>query len=53
MFVWLRRLCDFKEFADVLEAAKAKSVIVVVASYNDIVAANEVRPGILNVRKAL
>lgn len=47
------RLSDFKEFADVLEAAKARSVIVVVASEDDIAAANKVKPGLLNVRKAL
>lgn len=47
------RLSDFKEFADVLESAKAKSVIVVVASEDDIAAANQSRPGLLNVRKVL
>lgn len=47
------RLSDFKEFANGLEAAMAKSVVVVVGSHNDIVAANKLRPGLLNVRKAL
>lgn len=46
-------LSDFKEFADVLEAAKEKSVIVVVASEDDIATANQEKPGLLSTIKAL
>lgn len=47
------RLSDFKEFADVLAAAKEKSVIVAVASEDDIAAANKLKPGLLHAKKAL
>lgn len=47
------RLSDFKAFGDVLEAAKAKSVVVAVASEDDITAANNTSNGLFNVRKAL
>jgi hypothetical protein len=38
-------------FADVLETVSEKGVIVVVASADDIAAANEERPGLLQVKK--
>ncbi|KAH7306374.1 hypothetical protein KP509_22G008200 [Ceratopteris richardii] len=48
------KLKDFKEFADVLEAAsKSKSVAVVVASEDDIVAANKRSPGLFELKKIL
>ncbi|KAH7436487.1 hypothetical protein KP509_05G022000 [Ceratopteris richardii] len=48
------KLKDFKEFANVLEAAsKSKSVAVVVASEDDIVAANKRSPGLFELKKIL
>ncbi|KAH7372760.1 hypothetical protein KP509_17G019600 [Ceratopteris richardii] len=48
------KLKDFKEFANVLEAAsKSKSVAVVVASEDDIVAANKRSPSLFELKKIL
>ncbi|XP_075520960.1 LOW QUALITY PROTEIN: presequence protease 1, chloroplastic/mitochondrial-like [Primulina tabacum] len=47
------RLNDFKEFADFIEAVKDKGVVVVVASPDDIDAANKLRPNFFEVKKAL
>ncbi|PIN10818.1 Metalloendoprotease HMP1 (insulinase superfamily) [Handroanthus impetiginosus] len=47
------RLKDFKEFADVIEAVKAKGVVVAVASPDDVDAANKERSNFLEVKKAL
>ncbi|KAH7404793.1 hypothetical protein KP509_15G043100 [Ceratopteris richardii] len=48
------KLKDFKEFANVLEAAsKSKSVAVVVASEDDLVAANKRSPGLFELKKIL
>ncbi|KAH6557476.1 hypothetical protein KP509_1Z112400 [Ceratopteris richardii] len=48
------KLKDFKEFANILEAAsKSKSVAVVVASEDDIVAANKWSPGLFELKKIL
>jgi Zn-dependent M16 (insulinase) family peptidase len=44
---------DFHMFADVLETVREKGVIVAVASAVDIAAANEERPGLLQVKKVL
>jgi len=44
---------DFHIFADVLETVREKGVIVAVASADDIAAANEERPGLLQVKKVL
>jgi hypothetical protein len=44
---------DFHAFADVLETVKEKGVIVAVASADDIAAANEERPGLLQVKNVL
>ncbi|XP_073024732.1 presequence protease 1, chloroplastic/mitochondrial-like isoform X2 [Primulina eburnea] len=47
------RLNDFKEFADFIEAVKDKGVVVVVASPDDVDAANKLRPNFFEVKKAL
>ncbi|CAK9212034.1 unnamed protein product [Sphagnum troendelagicum] len=44
---------DFHMFADVFETVREKGVIVAVASADDIAAANEERPGLLQVKKVL
>ncbi|KAH7679589.1 LuxS/MPP-like metallohydrolase protein [Dioscorea alata] len=46
-------LKDFKEFADAIKVVKEKGVVVAVASPDDVAAANEERPGFLNIKKAL
>lgn len=46
-------LKDFKEFAEVLEAAKEKGVVVAVASAEDVDAANNERSNFFQVKKAL
>ncbi|XP_020580862.1 presequence protease 2, chloroplastic/mitochondrial-like isoform X2 [Phalaenopsis equestris] len=47
------RLKDFKEFADVVETVKNKGVVVVVASPQDVAAANEEKSGFFDVKKVL
>ncbi|KAH8941187.1 hypothetical protein BDL97_14G024800 [Sphagnum fallax] len=44
---------DFHMFADVFETVREKGVIVAVASADDIAAASEERPGLLQVKKVL
>lgn len=44
---------DFKEFADAIEAAKQKGVVVAVASPDDVDAANKEHPNFFQVKKAL
>lgn len=46
-------LKDFKEFADAIEAAKQKGVVVAVASPDDVDAANKEHPNFFQVKKAL
>lgn len=46
-------LKDFKEFADAIEAAKHKGVVVAVASPDDVDAANKEHPNFFQVKKAL
>ncbi|XP_039127207.1 presequence protease 1, chloroplastic/mitochondrial-like [Dioscorea cayenensis subsp. rotundata] len=46
-------LKDFKEFADAIKVVKEKGVVVAVASPDDVGAANDERPGFLNIKKAL
>ncbi|KAG6468249.1 hypothetical protein ZIOFF_072822 [Zingiber officinale] len=46
-------LTHFKEFADAIEAVKNNGVAVVVASLEDVAAANEERSGFLEVKKVL
>ncbi|KAL0917124.1 hypothetical protein M5K25_012171 [Dendrobium thyrsiflorum] len=47
------RLKDFKEFADVIETVRDKGVVVVVASPEDVNAANEEKSGFFDVKKVL
>lgn len=49
----LRRLDDFKEFADVIEAVKDKGVAVAVASPDDVETANKEHPSFFEVKKVL
>ncbi|KAK4340269.1 hypothetical protein RND71_041731 [Anisodus tanguticus] len=47
------RLEDFKKFGDVMEAVKDEGVVVVVASPDDVEAANKERSNFLEIKKAL
>lgn len=50
---YMFRLKDFKDFADVVETVKDKGVVVVVASPEDVSAANEEKSGFFDVKKVL
>jgi hypothetical protein len=51
--VYFCSIDDFRNFANALESVKEKGVIVAVASAEDIAAANEERPGLLDLKKVL
>ena len=51
--IFFHSLKDFKEFGEVIEAVKDKGVSVVVASPEDVDAANKERSNYFDVKKAL
>ena len=53
LFYFFHSLKDFKEFGEVIEAVKDKGVSVVVASPEDVHAANKERSNFFDVKKAL